>query len=92
MKTEAVFNANEYVQVRLTDHGRKIVKEDYDNNFPLHLRDKYPFEPKKEDAEGYCKFQMWDFMRIFGPHLSLGAVNPFEMEIKIPVTVKLEFR
>lgn len=66
------FNINKYIKVRLTDHGKEILQkyhEDLQAMYPsLHIPQIYV-----EDSEGYIKFQLWQFMQIFGSHFSMGT-------------------
>jgi len=65
-------NMNDYVYVRLNDHGRKIHR---DNQHELSKF--YPYTPPKE-INGWARFQMWELMREFGRHVYNGCVMPFE--------------
>lgn len=83
------FNVNSSVRVKLTDEGRKIHRDRHDN-----LRKKLPsgvefnYRPPEEDADGYSKWQLWELMQVFGPHICLGCVNPFDTEIQFIVDSK----
>lgn len=71
-------NLNNYVYVKLTEKGFRVheVKEkEYYN------RDDY--RPPEVDENGYSKFQLWDFMNIFGDHTWMGAPPCFEMAVEI---------
>lgn len=78
------FNINDYVKVKLTDHGREIHKQQYEQWF----KDMpwYEYTPPQEDAEGWSKWQMWDLMQTFGAVLYNGCKLPFETEIEIEET------
>ena len=77
------FNVNDSVRVKLNDRGVKILRERHDE-----LRKRLPsvgnFTLPAVDENGWSKFQLWDLMRIFGPHISLGMVTPFDTTIEIP--------
>lgn len=75
------FNINDSVKVKLNDRGREILKQQHELLFKDIPR--YKFTPPREDAEGWSKWQMWDLMQTFGPHISLGSKVPFETEIEI---------
>lgn len=70
-------NINDSVWVRLTDAGRRIHREhheelsDFATNNGGHP---IPYEPPPE-IDGFCKFQLWMLMDIFGYHV--GAI-PFQ--------------
>ena len=77
------FNINDYVHVRLTPKGRQIHRANHDDlvakigGLPL------PYIPVVENMEGWSRWQAWDLMRVFGPHLYNGCVLPFETTIKV---------
>jgi hypothetical protein len=80
------FNVNESVRVKLTDEGRAILRRNHDELYamlPSHVRQEYPYTPPKENMWGYVEFQMWQLMKEFGPHISMGSLVPFETEIEI---------
>ena len=53
-------NLNNYIKVKLTEKGIDILKQRYGTDYPINI-----------DNEGYTKFQMWDFARLFGEHMSM---------------------
>ena len=68
-------NLNDYIKVKLTDKGKQFYNDYYDNDPPtLDI-----------DDEGYSKFQMWDFMRIFGEHIHMGGPMICETNVKIQI-------
>lgn len=75
-------NINHYVLVKLTDLGRNDMRRQHDD-LMAHLRPRYqrPFVLKKEDENGYSKWQLHDLMHAFGPLIYLGGDVPFETEI-----------
>jgi hypothetical protein len=83
------FNVNEYVLVRLTEHGREIIRKDdakWGELYPsLRGRSTLP----KEDADGWSKWQLWHLMQTFGPHVANGVQNPFETTIRLPAPPSL---
>ena len=81
------FNVNEYVLVKLTDHGRSVCEANHaqllaSTGLP-HI--KLPYRAPKEDAEGWSKWQLWHMMQEFGHHVGLGLTPCFEAVIRIPV-------
>lgn len=72
-------NLNDFIKVKLTDHGKDIYYHQHDdlNNWAAerglaaskYLIPEYP----KVDADGYTEFQLWHFMRIYGKHLYNGC-------------------
>ena len=67
-------NLNYNVKVKLTNEGKQIYKDYYDNEPPT----------LSIDNEGYATFQMHDFMNIFGHYLHMGTTKmPCETNIQI---------
>lgn len=71
-------NLNCIVKVKLTDHGKDIFYHQYDelNKF-IKARGGDIIEPRfpDVDSDGYSKFQLWDFMHVYGKHMTLAAPN-----------------
>ena len=85
----AKHNINSYIWVKLTDIGYKIYY-DYQKEFAESLsfygyKLSLTSRALEVDDEGWCKFQMWNFMEIFGSHISVGSGGPIETSIKIQV-------
>lgn len=80
------FNLNQYVKVRLTDHGRQ---HHYDQWLELasNMRSwpKERYVRPKVDADGYCKWQMHDLMQIFGSKVGVGFPLMFEPQVLLEV-------
>ena len=72
-------NLNEYIKVKLTDKGKEIYR-----NYWYDIDDEY-VPTLNVDEGGYCKFQLWDFMRIFGEHFRMGGGLPCEINVKIQI-------
>jgi len=78
------FNINNTVLVKLTDRGRKVLKEQHEQfckDFPSIPEKVKEYEPKKEDANGFTEFQLWVLMETFGPYTHIGMETMFETEI-----------
>lgn len=78
-----LFNLNETVRVKLKPEGIEILRkrhEEYRSKIPSFGE----FKPPVTDEEGWSKWQLWDFMRTFGPHISMGRIPSFETTIDIP--------
>lgn len=73
------FNINDTVKVKLTEHGKKIHREDWDSVFGNNSN--FTYTPPREDENGYSSWQMWELMRWFGNHCRIGFDNPFETDI-----------
>lgn len=75
-------NINEYIKVKLTDRGKEIYRNHYhdvDNEYVPTL---------DVDEEGFCKFQLWKFMQIFGEYFCMGGNSPCETNVKIQIWEK----
>lgn len=71
-------NLNDIVYVRLTDYGKDIYYHRYDelNNHIGHELIKPHFP--EEDKCGYSKFQLWDFINIYGPYINMTSKKVIE--------------
>lgn len=70
-------NLNDYIKVKLTDLGKDIYYRQLDDINKLYGT-KYEPAPLKEDENGYVKFQLWDFMQLYGPHMGMAKDNVIE--------------
>lgn len=79
---EIPFNANNYVMVKLKDAGREELQRRADEF--LRRRPGWPNDVfrREEDAEGWSKWQLWDFMETFGHMVGLGREMPFDAAIR----------
>ena len=81
------FNINETVKVRLTEFGKQMLEKDHIEFWSAQgaggMLDKFPYEPPKEDEDGYVKFQLWSLMYQLGRYCNLGSVLPFDTVILI---------
>lgn len=68
-------NLNSIIKVKLTDRGKDVFYHQYDS-----------FRYPDVDNEGYSKFQLWDFMHIYGHTFILGNVN----EVIKPLDIFIE--
>lgn len=77
------FNVNDYVYVKLTDVGLRILKENYNelNKFVNGFLDDY--QPPKEDIDGWSRWQLWSLMEKLGNKCGSGVEIPFETTIRI---------
>ena len=83
-------NLNETVKFKLGDTGREIFYHQYDEwlaslpeNHPIR-KTVIPHYPK-EDENGYVEMQLWECMRLFGPHFRMGY-----QDIIIPLEILYE--
>lgn len=68
-------NLNEVVKVKLTDLGKEIYYHRFDD---INKQwGKIVCEPSfpKTDEDGYSRFQLWDFMEIYGEHIGVCKPN-----------------
>ncbi|WP_160296014.1 hypothetical protein [Aliterella atlantica] len=78
---------NDTVKVRLTQQGKQYLQDQHDMlfaNLPLHR--KPAFKLPTEDAEGYCKFQLWILFKDFSAYFNspqFFSELPFQAEIEI---------
>ena len=68
-------NLNDIVYVKLTDYGKDIYYHLYDELNNRAGREIIEPHFPKEDEYGYSKFQLWDFIRIYGPYISITSKN-----------------
>ena len=84
------FNINCPVNIRLTETGIAILKDNYDNMLKAHadkpevLEMLGEFKVPEMDENGYTQMELWKVMAAFGSYLNYGATNPpFELDITI---------
>lgn len=81
------FNINNYVRVKLTPLGREIYRErrrDFKRLLEKQcVKVKLADSMLVEDEEGWSKWQLWNLMEVFGPHVGLGSDPVFQTEIDI---------
>lgn len=72
-------NINDFVEVRLTSYGHKVIKDHHDFIF----KGKVSFIPSAE-IDGWSRWQLWELMRVFGEYMGLGMEEVvFESDIRI---------
>jgi len=81
------FDINSTVKVRLTEFGKKLDKQLWEEFWSSNgLLEAFPYSPPETDSEGYCEFQMWYLMQEFGAYCGIGGIGqeqPFETVILI---------
>ena len=75
-------NLNENIKVKLTDKGKEIYRNYW------HDIDDEDVSILEVDEEGYCEFQLWHFMKIFGKHFFMLGDSPCETNVKIQIREK----
>jgi len=84
------FNVNDYIYVKITEEGHKIYEE-YIEKLTNEIREYFPKSKNLElplansDKNGWTKFQLWNFMQIFGEHFHIGVDGPIETTIRFEV-------
>lgn len=73
------FNVNSKVKVKLTDKGWDILRADRERM--QKLVPTHDWKLPTPDEDGYLTYQMWTFMQMFGPHITMGMMPPFETDI-----------
>lgn len=74
-------NLNEIVKFRLTDLGKDIFYHQYDSvNETIVNYGGKPIKPEmpKVDSDGFTEMQLWEFMKVFGPHTGMAMKNYIE--------------
>ena len=68
-------NLNSVIKVKLTDYGKDIFYHQYDqlNQYITALKG-HTIEPRypNVDENGFTRFQLWDFFKIYNDYLVLG--------------------
>ncbi len=78
-KTESLrINLNEPIKVKLTDRGKEIYYHQYDRTNQIAGREICKPSFTKEDENGYTKFQLWRFMKLYGMHIGILLPNVIE--------------
>ena len=73
-------NINEMVKVKLTDHGREMLRKNHDELWANSGGKPYK-QLYAEDKDGWVTFQMWELMHEFGEHTCMGGKNCIEGNI-----------
>ena len=81
------FNLNDYIKVKIHPEGFEYWKKQDDDFYHAHNLQQY-IKPladykSKADADGYVKFQAWDFIDKFAASLDFGRKTVFHTDIII---------
>ena len=71
-------NLNEVVKVKLTDYGKEIYFHRFDKVNELAGREVCKSSFPKVDADGYSRFQLWDFIHLYGNYIGMAKKNVIE--------------
>lgn len=80
-----LFNANDWVRVKLTDYGKKIHRAEWrkawsesSSEMPI-----VAYREPSEDKDGWSYWQLWQLMELFGGHVAnLTQPNVFDLEME----------
>lgn len=75
-------NINDYVKVKLTAHGKAILKQQHKEFVAAYPKIGYKFN-LPEETDGWSRWQLWSLMETFGSSMGLGCKMPFETIIDI---------
>lgn len=66
-------NWNSVIKVKLNSRGKDIYFHRWDELIEKGLK----FTPSypEEDEKGFCVFQLWEFMQIYGRYIGVGYPN-----------------
>ena len=78
------FNINDNVNVKLTDFGIAILRQNHEN-LSINNQKMEEFEIQV-DENGYTKFQLVDLMKIFGQYFSVDQNKPTPFETTIMIS------
>jgi hypothetical protein len=77
------FNVNDTVLVTLKESGAEIVrKRDAELDATIKARGGKGFTRAEPSTTEPTKYQLWELMQIFGPHISLGRETPFDTQMR----------
>lgn len=75
-------NLNDFVKVKLTDLGKDIYYHRFDALNDYYGREVLKPTFPEEDENGYTKFQLWEFIELYGEHIGMAKpqiIYPFEI-------------
>ena len=75
------FNINNEVKVKLTAEALAIHRRKFEELHKTYPHALGEYAPPKVDADGWSKFQLWQLMHDFGPHMFCGSDQLFEDNI-----------
>ena len=82
IKTETRINLNDWIKVKLTNHGKDIYYHRYDDINQSYGKIICEPDYPKADKDGYTKFQLWQFMQLYGKHIGIDyekVINPIDI-------------
>lgn len=88
MKNLIKVNLNDHVLVKLKDEGYQYLADDHNRlvgELAYWPERSAEYFKNQEDENGYTKFQLHEFMRLFGDTMTLGPEPRFDLNILIEV-------
>ena len=88
MKMMKQINLNDDIKVKLNPFGVDIFYHQYDElNEKIIKRGGKPLERRMPqiDKDGYTSFRLWQFMELYGSHISAGCKLPCETNMLVEV-------
>ena len=82
-KQKIPFNLNDWVRIKLTDHGKAILRANYAEFCSKYPKVRYAFSLPKEDIDGWSDWQLWNLINTFGSYIYMGCDPPFELNIEL---------
>jgi len=85
-KVKMKFNLNHYIRVRLTEKGRYLHRSRHQKLMTWISENNgrgIEYIAPEVDKDGFCRFQGWDLMALFGPYMGMGSDLPLETEVII---------
>lgn len=67
------FNINYFIKVKLTKYGREIHEAHFRQHLYYNAAIGEPDYSAPVDEKGFTKYQLWEFMNIFGGYMHNGA-------------------
>ena len=80
-------NLNDWIKVKLTEHGKDIHRRWKSQIAHLLKTNKVDIEPET-DEDGYTKYQLWQFIELFGKYIGMGEDAVIMPLVIVPVESK----
>lgn len=77
-------NLNDWIKVKLTAHGKDIHRRWKSQIAHLLKTSKVDIEPET-DEDGYTKYQLWQFIELFGQYIGMGEDAVIMPLVIVPV-------
>jgi hypothetical protein len=74
------FNLNHYVLVKVLPKGFEAMRAHY-SYMPAEWQKPLEYYQAQANEAGFVKFQLWEFMQVFGPLITLATEGLFETDV-----------